>query len=57
MIKGIIIGLIIALFGVVCFYKGWRIAHLIIASECKRNGGFFVDKDDFKCIHIEKAKK
>ncbi|QHH96723.1 hypothetical protein [Acinetobacter dispersus] len=30
-----------------------RYVHLMIAEECRRLGGFFVDGSTFKCIAIE----
>ena len=32
---------------------GWRQAHITVALECERNGGFFVGKKVFKCTAIK----
>ncbi len=52
MIKGILFCLLI--FGAYKF--GWIAAHGMVANECRRNGGFFVGKSNFKCIEVENAK-
>ena len=39
---GIIIGWII----------GWTIAHYVVATECRRLGGFYVGKKVYKCTDI-----
>lgn len=46
-------GLIIALVGIVCYKLGWVAAHQTIAKECKKLGGFYVDKEVFKCVKVE----
>lgn len=28
---------------------GWRLAHITVAEECRRLGGFFVGKSVFRC--------
>ena len=33
---------------------GWEFAHITVATECKRLGGFFVGKEVFKCVEISK---
>lgn len=33
---------------------GWFIAHAEIATECKRQGGFYVGKEDFVCYLKER---
>lgn len=35
------------------WFWGWRHAHVMVAAECERNGGFFVDKKVFKCVAVE----
>lgn len=35
------------------FLIGWRVAHLTVAEECKRLGGFFVDESIFKCVAVD----
>lgn len=34
-----------------------RYTHIMIASECERLGGFFVDSKTYKCHAINDAKK
>lgn len=34
---------------------GYEYAHIVVAAECERLGGFFVGKKVFKCNAIEKA--
>lgn len=46
----IVTGLISALLG---YAFGWGRAHNVIASECRRLGGFYVGKSDFKCTEIK----
>lgn len=31
---------------------GWKSAHVTVAEECKRLGGFFVGNQVFKCIEV-----
>lgn len=35
------------------YFAGWRVAHKVVASECKRLGGFYVDSETFKCVAVE----
>jgi len=44
----------ICIAGYTGYQIGWIIAHKTIASECKRLGGFFVDKETFKCVAVER---
>lgn len=39
---------LIGLFGVGLF-AGWLAAHQEVATECERQGGFYVGKRDFVC--------
>lgn len=32
---------------------GWRTAHVTVAAECERLGGFFVDQKVFKCVEVK----
>jgi len=32
---------------------GWQCAHLSIAVECERLGGFFVGKQIFRCVEVK----
>lgn len=34
------------------YFVGYRYAHLHIAHECRRLGGFFVDRAVFKCVEV-----
>ncbi len=43
----LLVGLLIGLF------LGWVNAHSTIATECRRLGGFYVDRSTFKCIEIQ----
>lgn len=36
---------------------GWLYAHFIIATECKRLGGFYVGKTVFVCTEIKQNNK
>lgn len=31
---------------------GWNAAHVAVAAECERLGGFFVGKKIFKCVEV-----
>jgi hypothetical protein len=33
---------------------GWLLAHNEVATECQRQGGFYVGSKDFKCEVIQK---
>lgn len=33
--------------------SGWKSAHISIAKECERLGGFFVKNKTFKCTEIK----
>jgi hypothetical protein len=46
----ILIGLLVG-YGV-----GWRAAHITVATECRRLGGFFVGGSIFKCVEIKDPK-
>jgi hypothetical protein len=35
------------------YFVGYRYAHLYIAAECKRLGGFFVDSTIFRCVEVD----
>lgn len=39
------------------YHIGWRIAHITVAAECERLGGFFVDRKTYKCVAIEPRKE
>jgi len=42
------------LLGVVVGYLiGHRVAHIVVATECERLGGFFVGKQVFKCVKVK----
>lgn len=34
------------------YFIGYRYAHLVVAAECRRLGGFFVDRAVFKCVEV-----
>ncbi len=34
---------------------GWNAAHVTVAAECERLGGFFVGKQVFKCVEVKNA--
>ncbi|EPF3218165.1 hypothetical protein ACSRQO_003918 [Enterobacter hormaechei] len=53
MLKGFM--LCAALFG--AYQLGWMAAHSMVAEECRRNGGFFVGKSNFKCTEVGKGDK
>jgi len=53
-INGLLIGVGVGVG--VGFWLGWRYAHLAVAEECRRMGGFFVDRTIFKCIEIIQPK-
>lgn len=36
------------------YYQGWVVAHKTVAHECKTLGGFYVGKQTFKCIAMER---
>jgi hypothetical protein len=44
-------GVLIFLFGVLL---GWIFAHSEVATECRRQGNFYVGSNDFKCEVIKK---
>ena len=51
-------GLILSIFaGAFCFYAGWVHAHLTVAGECERLGGFYVGKTVYKCVAQEKKEQ
>lgn len=35
------------------FIFAWRLAHITIANECERLGGFYVNNKTYKCISTE----
>lgn len=35
---------------------GWTHAHITVAGECKKLGGFYVGKTTFKCTAMEEKK-
>lgn len=35
------------------FLIGWVYAHSVVATECRRLGGFYVDGAVFKCTEIK----
>ena len=37
-------------------WNGWGSAHLAVAAECRRLGGFFVGKTVFKCVEVIEQK-
>ena len=41
--------LAIVVFFLFGFFAGWDIAHVTIATECRRQGSFYVNKSDFTC--------
>jgi len=49
----VILAVIVGLF--IGYNLGWRIAHLMVAEECERLGGFFVGKKTYMC-HLEEEK-
>ena len=45
--------LVTYLLGIACgLLVGWLYAHQVIASECRRLGGFYVGRSTFKCTEI-----
>lgn len=34
-------------------WLGWNTAHVTVAAECERLGGFFVGKKVFKCVEVK----
>lgn len=36
------------------YYAGWVRAHIVVATECKRLGKFYVGNETFECIKIER---
>lgn len=51
--KYFILGVIFILVILWVFWRGWVIAHLTVADECKKLGKFYVGKDVFECVKIE----
>lgn len=47
----IFLWVVIALF--IGHWWGWVSAHYMVASECEKNGGFFVGKKIFKCTAVK----
>lgn len=43
-------------FALACWLGGWRYAHITIATECERLGGFFVDSKTYRCVEIQEEK-
>lgn len=39
-----------------CWLSGWYFAHSTVATECERLGKFFVGKNVYQCIKVEKLK-
>lgn len=39
------------------FFIGWIYAHLVVATECRNLGGFYVGKTVFKCVEIKESKE
>ena len=48
---GVLISLVWFLAG---YNSGWVKAHIVVADECERLGGFYVGKLVFKCTAIER---
>lgn len=40
---------IIFIVGFICYHLGWYNAHITVAAECDRLGGFFVGKTVYEC--------
>lgn len=38
--------------GLIGYHMGWAGAHLTVAAECRRLGGFFVGTAVFKCTEV-----
>ena len=36
---------------------GWLVAHSVIATECRRLGGFYVGTKTYRCVEIVEEKK
>lgn len=34
---------------------GWRYAHVTVANECEKLGGFYVDRKVYKCTEIQEG--
>ncbi len=51
MIDDILIAAVYVALGVLV---GWLLAHNEVATECQRQGGFYVGNKDFKCEVIQK---
>ena len=39
------------------FLIGWSYAHLVVATECKKLGGFYVGKTVFKCVEVKEIEE
>lgn len=48
--------LIALVFLIVGWLTGWRLAHICVATECEKLGGFYVYGKVFKCVEIEQTK-
>lgn len=45
-LAGILLGFLVG------WFLGYRTAHITVASECERLGGFFHNKKTYKCTEI-----
>lgn len=52
MAKILLIGLLCNFIG---YYFGWVYAHITVAAECERLGGFYVGKKIYKCHLVQEA--
>lgn len=50
----IVVAIVCLCFG---YHTGRKAAHIEVALECKRLGGFFVGKTVFKCIEVIEPEK
>lgn len=48
LLAGLLLGLVVG------YAFGWGRAHVIVAKECERLGGFFVGEQVFKCSAVER---
>ncbi|UNM96050.1 hypothetical protein MMG00_12750 [Ignatzschineria rhizosphaerae] len=54
--KYFIFGIIFVLVLIYVFYRGWVVAHMTVAHECKTLGKFYVGKEIFECVKISEGK-
>lgn len=40
---------------VVGVWLGWNTAHVTVAVECEKLGGFYVGKQVFRCVEVKHA--